>query len=594
MAIIFGTIPTPAQLAAFEAGSVQVERWMDIYQADNVTLWQSQVPLVDGSVSVDMTRDERRNLDIQIHDQDGAIGYGPGYLWYDKVFKPYRGITLPDTLAPGYLFLPGTTGNTTSAARSALGSATIVEFAVRVTLDAVGVAQTLAGWHASGQGLALTSGNLLNIAVAKTVSGVIGGANSSVAVPGIAAGTKIWLRGIVTIATAVCQYYYSLTDTNDYDQVVWTQVGTNQTGSNAAGAVDLTKSVSPIFGSTSNTAAGFAGKLHAGVEAISGVKTIEFDLANQTTDASGFIATTSQSFGINTSGTYPMVARIVGQQTVPGDTYVVQLGEFLADGIDRPRFPHTIHITGRDFTKKMMLAKFAATTAFAAGANVGTTIQTIATNAGITKFNFVTVTNTLGATVTFEKNSPRWDACKQLAQSISCDLYFDNNGYLTMKPMVDPLTAPVSYTFDTGASGNLADYSRSTNDSRLYNDVLVYGDAPDNPLIYAHVSNTAPSSPTSIANLNQTRTYAFASQFFTSNAQALTYANKLLSVVALEQYDMNLTSIVIPWLEAGTAVEVIAPDAAVSDPTRFLLTSFDIPMMLGTMTALAKRVTLVG
>ena len=241
----------------------------------------------------------------------------------------------------------------------------------------------------------------------------------------------------------------------------------------------------------------------------------------------------------------------------------------------------------------MMIDRFSVTTTFAVGANVGATIQTIATNAGITKFNFATVTNTLGAAVTFEKNTSRWDACKQLAQSISCDLYFDNNGYLTLQLMVDPLTASLLYTFKTGAASNLVDFSRSTNDSRLYNDVLVYGDGPDNPLVYANVTNTAPSSPTRIAKIGR-RTYSFASQFFTSNAQCLLYAQKLLAVVALEQYDMNLTSLVIPWLEVGKAVVVILPDAAVGDPTRFLLTSFSIPMMLGPMTGQAKRVTLVG
>lgn len=305
-----------------------------------------------------------------------------------------------------------------------------------------------------------------------------------------------------------------------------------------------------------------------------------------------FRATTGQYATLNRTGTNQ--AQMVAKSVIPGDTWITPLGEFRADVITRPRFPHSIRVTGRDFTKKLMLAKFAATTTFAAGANVGDTIKTIATNGGIAKFNFVTVTDTLGTAVTFEKGTTRWDACKQLAISISCDLYFDNAGFLCLQPMVDPLTAPLSYTFKTGMSGNLVDYDRSTNDSRLYNDILVYGNGPANPLVYAHVSNTAVTSPTSIANLNETRTYTYSSQFFTTNAQALAYANKLLSVVALEQYEVNVSSIVIPWLEAGQAVELIVPDAATGDPTRFLLTSFAIPLMLGPMTGMAKRVTLVG
>lgn len=277
MAVILGRVPDAATLAAFEAGSVRVVRWLDIYQADNTTLWISQVPVTDGNVTIDMSRDERRNIDITMYDMDGLLGYGPGHVWYDKVFKPYRGIILPDKPVDGYIWLPGVAGNNVTFSRLALASVTAVEFAVRVALDAIGVAQPLAGWSGGGGGLALTSANKLNLGIAKTTSGTIGGADSSVAVPGLAINTKIWLRGVLTVATAVSQYYYSLTATNDYDQVVWTQVGTNVTGSNAAGAVDLTKTTTPIFGATDNAVAGFAGKLYAGAEFINTAKVIEFD-----------------------------------------------------------------------------------------------------------------------------------------------------------------------------------------------------------------------------------------------------------------------------------------------------------------------------
>jgi len=593
MAIIFGSLPDEEVSAAFEAGLVNVIRWLDIYQSDNVTLWQSQVPVTEGSVNVDMSRAERRNMDITIYDLENYLGYGPGKVWYDKVFKLYRGLVLPDQDIEGYISLPGVIGNAVTFARSALGSVTVAEWAVRVTLNAVGVAQGLAGWSGGGGGLALTSANKLNVGIAKTVSGTIGGADSSVAVPALAINTKVWLRGVVTVATAVCQYYWSDDDTNDYDAVTWTQVGTNVTGTNAAGAVDLTKTTTPIFGASTITVAGFAGKLYAGAEAISTAKTIEIDASDYPVDVATFVATTGQTATVATSGSYPNIARMVAKTIEAGNTWVTALGEFLADQIDLPRFPNTIHVNGRDFTKKLMLDKFSVTTTFATGANVAATIQTIATNAGITKFNFQVLTNTLGAEVTFEKNTPRWDACHQLATSISCDFYFDAFGYLTLKPMVDPITAPILYSFNDGAESNLADFSRSTSDSRLYNDVLVYGDSPDNPLVYAHVDNTTPSSPTRVAVLGR-RTYAFASQFFTSNAQALAYAQKLLAVVALEQYEMNLSSIVLPWLEAGFAVEVLVSDAAVGDPTRFLLTSFTIPLALEAMSGTAKRITVVG
>jgi hypothetical protein len=280
MAVIFGNTPDPSVIDAFEAGSVRVVRWVDIYEKDNVTIWRSQVPLTDGNISVDASRDERRNLDLTLLDENGELGYGPGELWYDKIVKPYRGIVLPEKDVSGYIFLPGVAGNAVTFTRTDLVTVTAVEFAVRVLLSAVGAAQPLAGWNGGGGGLSLTTLNKLNIGIAKTTSGTIGGADSSVAVPGINTTDKIWLRGIVTVSTAVCQYYYSKTDTSDYDQVVWTQVGTNVTGTNAAGAVDVSKTDTPVFGSTDLTVTGFAGRLYAGAELINTAKTIEFDASD--------------------------------------------------------------------------------------------------------------------------------------------------------------------------------------------------------------------------------------------------------------------------------------------------------------------------
>lgn len=280
MAVIFGNVPDPSVIAAFEAGSVRVVRWVDIYEKDNTTVWKSKILLTDGNVSVDSSRSERRNVDITLLDEDGDLGYGPGKLWYDKIVKPYRGLVLPDQDVSGYIFLPGVIGNAVTFTRGDLSTVTAVEFAVRVLLSALGAAQPLAGWNGGGGGLSLTTLNKLNLGIAKTVSGTIGGADSSVAVPGINTTDKIWLRGIVTVATAVCQYYYSKTDTSDYDQVVWTQVGTNVTGTNAAGAVDLSKTDTPIFGSTDLTVTGFAGRIYAGAELINTAKTIEFDASD--------------------------------------------------------------------------------------------------------------------------------------------------------------------------------------------------------------------------------------------------------------------------------------------------------------------------
>lgn len=367
-----GTPPPAAILAAFEGERVNPVAWVDVYLANNTTAWAQQIPITDGKVSVDMGRDERRNLDLTFYDLDQVLGYGPGQFWFDKILKPFKGIALDD-----------------------------------------------------------------------------------------------------------------------------------------------------------------------------------------------------------------------------GSIYAYQLGEFMIDQIERPHFPRTVHVTCRDFVKKLKLAKFTSTTTFTAGTQVKDIIFAIATNGGVSKFNIANITTVLAADITFERGTPRWDACKKLAESISCDLYFDSVGFFTLALMVDPITAPLAYSFKTGTTGNMVSFTKSSTDNEMFNDVLVYGDGPDNPLVFAQAENNNVTSPTRISEIGR-RTTEFKSQFLDTNAKAATLAGKLLSVSALEQYQMSLESISIPWLEAARAVEVLDPNAAVTDPTRFLLTDFEVGFQLGSMQATAKRVTIVG
>lgn len=364
-------IPDMEIVALFESDVVRMARWVDIYEADNETIWRQQVPVTDGAVSVDMGRSERRNLDVTFYD-DGSLGYGPGAFWYDKIIKPYRGIELDN-----------------------------------------------------------------------------------------------------------------------------------------------------------------------------------------------------------------------------GDIWATPLGEFLMDNIERPHFPNTISVVGRDFVKKLRLDKFPDTTTFASGLNIGTVIQTIAVNGGITKFNFASTAETLTANITFERDTERWQAMEELAQSIGFEIFFTSFGYLTFRPNVDPLTAPVSYTFSTGEEGNLVNFTKSTTDTFMFNDVVVHGSSQDNALVWGRAQNTNINSPTRISEIGR-RMKFYPSAFVPNNTKATEVAESFLAVSALEQFDMNLSSIVIPWLEAGDAVEAIVPDAAPGDPTRYLLANFSIPLGLEAMSGSAKRVTIVG
>ena len=68
--------------------------------------------------------------------------------------------------------------------------------------------------------------------------------------------------------------------------------------------------------------------------------------------------------------------------------------------------------------------------------------------------------------------------------------------------------------------------------------------------VYYNAKNTEPTSPTRIAAIGE-RLYTYTSSFITTVAQAQEVANNFLKVHALEQFEISLESIVIPWLEVG-------------------------------------------
>lgn len=312
-------------------------------------------------------------------------------------------------------------------------------------------------------------------------------------------------------------------------------------------------------------------------------RTLEFSLDNESlefrSDPEGFW--------------YDKIIKVYrGVENHLGEQHYFQLGEFLIDSIDEPHFPPVVSVTARDRTKQLMLSKFSAATQFGQGDTLEAVIAAIAGSAGVTRRNFPATGITLDREFYWEAATSRWDAVKELATAYGYELFFDPGGTFVMRLFVDPTTAAVLFTFLTGTLGNLSSYSLSTNDTRIFNHVLVTGTATNQLPVYGVAENNQTTSPTRIARLGR-RTYPFDSAFVATSAQAKTLAESLLRVMALESYELSLDALVAPWLEAGVAVEFRDPDPVPSAPTRFLLSNFEIPLTLGTMAASARRVTMV-
>jgi len=273
----------------------------------------------------------------------------------------------------------------------------------------------------------------------------------------------------------------------------------------------------------------------------------------------------------------------------------VQLGEFMIDELTSQNFPHSISVKGRDYTKKMLEDQFTSAVTFPAGRTIESVIDTIAANGFITKRMLPVTGHVLGKDFTFEAQTSRWKACVDIATAYGHELYFDANGYLTLREYQDPTTSPTVFTFTTGATGTIASWSKTTNDTRIYNKINVTGSTDGGGLpAHATATNDNPASPTSTVNLKRTKVYNYSSSFIETDEQAQDVADKFLAIHALEEFTLSLQTLVLPWLEAGEIISFEIDDAGPLDPTRFLLSSFAIPLGLGTMSPVGKKVEIIG
>ena len=285
-----------------------------------------------------------------------------------------------------------------------------------------------------------------------------------------------------------------------------------------------------------------------------------------------------------------------------GATLVWQIGSFIADRISEGSESANFRVTFRDQTKRMMLSKLIEATTFPEGTEIATVVRAVAANSGVLQMLVPATGKMIGKDFTFEAGTSRWEIAKKVANDFGYELFFDHRGWLVMRPFTDPLTSPiylylVARRAGLGANGqksNVGSYDRSASDERIYNHVVVTAEGTDRTTVYrAEAENTLPNSPTSIARIGR-RTMAYNSSFITSPQQCQETADALLAINALEQFTINVGTIVYPWIEVGTTIHFDEDKTVDNFPSRYLLLNATIPLGLEAMSLGASRVTIIG
>lgn len=279
-------------------------------------------------------------------------------------------------------------------------------------------------------------------------------------------------------------------------------------------------------------------------------------------------------------------------------TWETPVGEFLIDRITEDNFPNVVKISCRDFTKKCLVSKLAQSVAFPIGTPIETIIGALAANAGVTKFALPYTGMSYSRDISFARGTPRWEVMKEIAASVSLEVFFRRDGYLTLGDLPDPSNTPISWSFKSGVDGSLVGYNRTANDSRIFNHVIVVGTANESEgiasTVFGEAINDDLGSPTSRVNLLQDRVDSVESDLFMSNADAQNYAEARLRIGSLETYEVSFDGLIIPWLEAGDIIDVHDGTELTSTARRFLLSNYNLPMKLGPMSGLGRRVLITG
>jgi hypothetical protein len=599
---------------AILAGETVITRRIEIYEADGSTRWWGDNGLSrvkGGQVGVDSTRDDRRNLDITLDNSDAGIKHDPvSGLWYDKIIKVFRGLKYQNIDKNPTVAILGLDGMslspiTTLLQRIGFGNffffpsvATtsvdlLLNFDIIVAYNTVDFdAQTIALIN-SAYALGANIFTLNNHATSTSVQLIASTATRT--------GTSAWNIAIPATDNEFAQ-----------ELVPYSNPGIN----NETIPLTIRATARPAAVTTYLAQTDYAAFYEQGV---TGGRWFHYHPS----------INLSYTPALNVARELAFLRSAVSWLYQYGEqrSWETQIGEFMVDKIEENSFPHEIQITGRDYVKKLSRIKLDAAASWQTGFDIDTLVKSLAALAGLTKFRINSRGAKLVSTQSFDRTTDYWTIIKTCTDSVNVEVFFDAAGYLMVRPYLDPSTSPITFSLNVGGNnGNVSTFKRSSDDGSLYNRVVVTGISSDTTIndgiqFQAVAENHTPTSPTRIERIGVI-TYYYSSELFTSVRQCQDYANRLLKVMALENYTFDFESLVAPWVEAGEICEVPrgtvstdpvdTPDTTMTSqpivtnpppsaginfvntvPDRYLLSSFTIPLGLNTMSGSAKRVNIV-
>lgn len=567
-------IPPQGVQDAFLAPISEITRRVEIYEQDGETPWRPEIwpeILVGGSINADNGSDERRTIDLTLANHGSAIDPTIGKLWYDKVIKPFYGVKLSRDVSRTRLVVVEAPDTDQASAFIAMLPPDVAAF-YRPTATSMADVAPFDVVVAIGGTEELTKADLVAQAFDNQ-------------------------KSVMTISTTAPAHQFPVLSRHTTPQVE----RSGAPGMDPATSSELSAAVGagwgiargfPVVRITGvNDGVGVAATTASDPSILvrayfAGARWIHMQQPGFTPD---WFTTTE---GRDQCATFVGAAARWLDVTAYTTSWEMQLGEYVQDSASvASEDPNLVEITGRDYVKRCQVSRLVASTTYDKGRTIESVIGNMALNSKVRKISLPDTGAVLDRDMTWEADVERWEVMKELATSHNYDLYFDTNGVLVMEKFRDPSSAPVDLLLNVGPLGNLVSRGLRTSDSQLYNHVVVVGEGADSeaPPVWSEAINNAPNSPSRVDEIGD-RVIRHQASTITTAAQARELAQSMLSVAALEEFELNFSIPLLPWVAPNQVIGMTEEAAGTWGPDRFLLSSLSMPLDLSPMSGTGKRI----
>lgn len=253
-----------------------------------------------------------------------------------------------------------------------------------------------------------------------------------------------------------------------------------------------------------------------------------------------------------------------GIEFTDGTSELVPLGVFGIENTDIDDSGEGVSITvkGFDRSKELQRRRFTEVYYVDEGTNYATAIKDLINYKmpGL-QYAFTTTTHTtpsmIFGTGGWSGGGDPWEKATEMASNIGMELFFDNNGIVTLRPEPDPTVDPVVWEYAEGPESMLLYLNRGISKENVFNHVVVIGNhsglfAP----IRADALDDNVNSPTYyLGPFGDVPTFHLSTMIF-SQAQAEEVADAQLRKHLGTPESMRFISIVNPAHDVGDSVRV--------------------------------------